>query len=60
MFCPECSIMLIDSKQSTRWFHDITFHDGYFEEYVKELTKEQIADVLRIIVRRFYFGEKIE
>lgn len=60
MFCHKCGMMLIDSEQSTSWIHCIIFHDEYFEKQVEELTKEQIVDILRIIARRFYFGEKFE
>lgn len=52
--------MLIDAAPTTGWIHQIIFHYEDFEKQVDELTKQQLADTLCIIARRFYFGEKFE
>ena len=56
-FCPLCKLSLRNSKQSTRWIHDIIFHQEYFEGQIIDLTKEQIIDELCNITKILYFDE---
>jgi len=56
-YCSLCNLELRNSQQSTRWIHDIIFHQEYFEGQVIDLTKEQIIDTLCIITKALYFDE---
>jgi len=56
-YCSICNFNLKDSKQSTRWNHDVINHQEYFEGQVVDLTKEQIIDMLLIMIKALYFDE---
>jgi|APSaa5957512535_1039671.scaffolds.fasta_scaffold857756_2 hypothetical protein len=56
-YCSLCNFTLKDSKQSTRWNHDIINHQEYFEGQVVDLSKEQIIDLLLIMIKALYFEE---
>ena len=56
-YCPLCKMELGEIQQARRWIHDIIFHQEYWENYVIDLTKEQIIDALCDIVKTLYFDE---
>lgn len=57
MFCSKCDMMLVGSRPSIQWIHEIIFHQEHFEGQVVELTKEQIIDILCVITKTLYFDE---
>ena len=56
-YCSLCNFTLKDSKPSTMWNHDIINHQEYFEGQIVDLSKEQIIDMLIIMIKALYFEE---